>query len=216
MKSQSILDNAVASAVVFPELGGRVAAYPESSEARNHRDADEAERAQREAEWAAKVDKAFERGLAAGEQRSSERVASFVQALEKAHRDLLGFRAGIEVEARKQAVELALKLAQTVMRTQPAFDASVLRSALDEAVKRAPANSILRVKVNSDDLEAAELLCKALAAGAVEVLPDATIGRGGCVLETKLGDIDSTIEQRWEAAEEVLREASFAEESNDQ
>ncbi|NQT18611.1 MAG: hypothetical protein HQ592_02820 [Planctomycetes bacterium] len=212
MKSQSILDNAVASAVVFPELGGRVAAYPESSEARNHRDADEAERAQREAEWAAKVDKAFERGLAAGEQRSSERVASFVQALEKAHRDLLGFRAGIE----EQAVELALKLAQTVMRTQPAFDASVLRSALDEAVKRAPANSILRVKVNSDDLEAAELLCKALATGAVEVLPDATIGRGGCVLETKLGDIDSTIEQRWEAAEEVLREASFAEESNDQ
>lgn len=216
MKSRNVLDNVVASAVVFPELeGGHVAGRPESLETRSTRQAIEAEGIRREAEWTAKVDQAFENGLAQGRERAAEKMALLVQALEKSHRDLLGFRAAIETEAEKQAVGLALGLAQTVMRTQVAFDADVLRSALDEAVKWAPAESILRVRVNTDDLAAAESLCKPLAAGRVEIVADAAIGRGGCVVETKLGDLDSTIEQRWEAAAKLLRAAAAEEEESD-
>jgi flagellar assembly protein FliH len=217
VKSRNVLDNTVASAVVFPELeGGGVAGLPESSTAKANKEAQEAERLQIEAEWNAKVNQAFDKGLALGNQRAAEKVDLLVQALDKSHRDLLGFREAIEAEAEKQAVGLAVGLAQAVIRTQVAFDPDVLRSALGEAVKRAPADGILRVRVNTDDLAAAEPLCGQLVTGRVEVVADPAIGRGGCVVETKLGDLESTIEQRWEAAAELLRAASSEEKSDDQ
>jgi len=211
VKRSNVLDNAFVSNVRFAEFDGecREVIGPDGRIISRG-----AGQTRLQAEWTAKMNKAFERGLAQGEAHAAEKPAQLVKALGKARGDLAELMAGVEVEAEKQAVELALKLAETVIRTQVLFDANILRSALNEAVQRAPEGSILRVRVNPNDLAAAESQAGALTTDNVEITSDADVGRGGCVVETKLGDIDSTIEHRWEAAEKLLREASPTEEQD--
>ncbi len=134
MRKSNVLDNAFVSSVQFAQLGAR------SREKAGVED-DQDDCSRQEAEWVVKMNKAFERGLAQGEAHAGEKLQLLVQALGKARGDL-------EAEAEKQAVHLAIKLAQTVMRTQVLFDNSALEAALDEALQRVSASSILRVRGN--------------------------------------------------------------------
>jgi len=188
----------------FGELESEAARERKAREAQQAARKAEAERKAREtAEWNAKVAEAFEQGLAQGEQRAAAKVRGLVAALDTA---LGGLAACLTAEAEKHAVELAKRLASEVMCAQVLFDEHVLRAALGEALQRTPAESLLRLRVNPDDLAAARQLCGELAAGHVETCADASVGRGGCVAETNLGQIDSTIERRWEAAAKLLAE----------
>jgi len=207
VRRSDVLENAFVSGVRFAELGpGRRAERPmivaPGGEVRCERV---------EAEWTAKMNKAFERGLAQGEAHAQEKVKLLVQALGEARRELADLAVGLEAKAEKHAVELALKLTEIVMRTQPAFDENALRSALDEALRRTAPDAVLRIRVNPADVEPARSLGEP-AAQDVEIVADPDVGRGGCVLDTKLGEIDSTIEYRWEAAQKLLRELCAPEE----
>jgi len=207
VRRSSVLDNAFVSSIRFAELEGG----PPEGTGPGKRSRGWPGQTRLEAEWAAKMNKAFERGLAQGEARAAEKTALLVKALGEAQQRIADFKARLEVEAEKQAVELAVKLAETVIRTQVLFDAGVLRSALDEALQRAPEGSVARVRVNPDDLAAAQSLEGALPGGAADIVADGSIGRGGCIVETNMGEINSTVEHRWEAAQKLLREALPAE-----
>ncbi|HUS57334.1 MAG TPA: FliH/SctL family protein [Planctomycetota bacterium] len=168
------------------------------------REAEQAARKAREAaEWTAKVSKALAQGEAQGEKKAAERVQSLVAALEQAHGMLC---ARLVAEAETQTVELAQRLASMAMRTQVQWDESVLKAALNEALQRTAIENVLRLRVNPDDLTAASILCGQLSATHVQLTGDPGVGRGGCIIDTNLGEIDSTIERRWQAALKLLAE----------
>jgi flagellar assembly protein FliH len=201
MRKSNVLENAFVSSVHFGQLAKR---EPKNSRQLIEEKSRDAERATLEAEWTAKMNKAFERGLAQGEAHAAETLKPLLRAFEKARGELAGLRAGIEAEAEREIVDLAVKLAETVVQTQVGFDRKALRSALGQALRRAPEGRVLRIRVNPGDLEAARSVGVEPAAEGVEILGDAGVGRGGCVVETELGQIYSTIESRWEAAQRLL------------
>jgi flagellar biosynthesis/type III secretory pathway protein FliH len=46
--------------------------------------------------------------------------------------------------------------------------------------------------------------------GSLELAPDATLSRGGCVLTSNLGEVDAQIETRLELALTLLRSGALA------
>jgi len=211
MRKSNVIENAFASSLRLDELEGSGRGGEEEERAAQER---AAEKARLEAEWSAKMNRAFERGLAQGEAHAAEKLAPLMKALQQARAQLVGMCEGLEAEAQRQIVALATKLAEVVIRTQVAFDESVLKASLDEALKRTVPSSVVRIRVSPRDLAAAEKLGAELGADGLVVEGDASIGPGGCAIETQLGEIFSTIEHRWEAAAQLLQDSVIGEDEN--
>lgn len=209
MRQSSVMTNVPVQRASFAEIASpqEQRRQTEDAEARRRAEAEALARAQAEkearirADAAAKAREAFEAGLAKGRAEAAQTFDSLAQAFAKASIDL---RAELEAEAESQAVKLAVDLAEVVIRTQVQFDQAALRAALAEAIARTPAENVLRLRVNPDDLAAARELGASLHLEQAEIVADPAVGRGGCIAHTALGLIDSTVEHRWEAARQVL------------
>ena len=215
MRRSHVLSESAWSNAGFAQFPPPADKVREADEKRRRAEAEEARKqaeaqanAEREARWAAqtaeKVAKAFDEGLNQGRKEAAGRLESLLAGLQKTS---AGLKATLLAEAEKLAVELAVELAGAVVRTQVSFDEKVLHAALGDALARTSPENVLRIRVNPDDLAAAQELGAGLRLHEVEISADASIGRGGCAMDTRLGEIDSSIEQRWLAAEQVLRES---------
>jgi len=202
MKKSNVLENAFASTLLLADLSN-----PQPGQENEEAAVQAAEAARLEAEWTEKMNKAFEQGLAQGEKHAAERTAPLMKALRKAREELLGIRDGLEAEAEQQILALAVRMAEAVIQTQVAFDESVLKASLKLALARVAPSSVVKVRVNPKDLAAAEKLA-ALSAQGIELEADDSVGVGGCVLDTQLGGVFSTIEHRWEAARRMLADSA--------
>lgn len=207
MRRSQVLESASTSLPGFSQLGGPSDKQRAAMEADARRKADAEREARWQADLAAKVNQAFERGLAQGRKHAAAELDPLIAGLRRAHAELA---AVFEAEAERHALALALNLAQTVIQTQVKFDPAVLEAALREAVGRTSADAIVRIRVNPDDLAAAQGLCAPLGLGHVEMIADASLARGGCIVDTRLGEIHSTIEHRWQAARELLEQTARA------
>lgn len=209
MRQSSVMSNVPIKRVCFAEIVSpqETRRQAEDAETRRRAEAEALARARaekeacRQAEAAIKVREAFDAGYAKGQAAAVEKLERLAHAFRAA---CIGLRTELESEAENQAVRLAVDLAEVVIRTQVQFDEAVLRASLTEALARTPAENVLRICVNPDDLAAARELGAALRLEQAEVVADPTVGRGGCIAHTALGLIDSTVEHRWEAARQVL------------
>lgn len=130
-------------------------------------------------------------------------VAAIAQTLQQ---EADAWRTHWEEAAIHTAVAIAEKILHRTIETRP--DAAT--SMIAEALRLAAGHPQLRVSLHPDDLAQfgaeAEGIVRSLSSCAAAVLvSDAGVGRGGCFIETKHGEIDariSTIMQR--VAEELL------------
>ncbi|MDR1269093.1 MAG: hypothetical protein LBK82_06185 [Planctomycetaceae bacterium] len=80
---------------------------------------------------------------------------------------------------------------------------------LREALELGAGSTSVRIRLNPDDYETLQpqmdILIREMAnAARTEIVPDAKISPGGCILETSLGTIDNQIESRLERIEQEL------------
>lgn len=117
-------------------------------------------------------------------------------------------------------IDLEAQIADSVARTATALARQVVRSELvarPELVAQVAAEAVnavllsarhIRVFVHPDDQALVQAgAADALAARGANLLPDATLARGGCRIESDLGSIDARIETRWAQAAAVLGQA---------
>ena len=114
---------------------------------------------------------------------------------------------GFELDALQQdmaralavsATHLARQIVRSELVARPELVATVAQQALDTLLLSARQ---ITVRVHPDDhplvaLGAAEVL----GARQARLLPDATVARGGCLIESDIGVIDATLEARWRRA----------------
>ena len=151
---------------------------------------DDAERIARKAEAEGR-----ERGLAA----VTELLAGARAAAARA-------RAGAEAELRT----LAVRIAEKILGRELALDGNAVVDIAREALRHAGEPRELVLRCAPEDLEALErgkprLLERCRAAQAVTFRPDATVARGGCVVETELGLVDARLSTQLESIERALR-----------
>jgi flagellar assembly protein FliH len=165
-------------------------------------------------EWEARVHEARQQGwhdgyrdgleaLEAAKRQFAQQVSAQVAEVAEAFQDGL-----TELEARlaQTLVETAVTLARQVVRSElqqrPEAVVQVAQEAMAAVVLSA---RHLRLRLNPEDVAlVAEGAAEALKAREVQLVPDADIRRGGCRVESDLGQVDASIETRWAHAAAVF------------
>jgi flagellar assembly protein FliH len=102
----------------------------------------------------------------------------------------------------ESAVLLARRVVCAELHTHPASVAQVAQQAVNAVLLTA---RHIRVQVHPDDHElVAEGAAEVLQARGARLLPNPAVARGGCLIESDLGQIDARIESRWRQAALVL------------
>lgn len=169
-----------------------------------------------EAALARRVEQAFAKGFAKGqEQARGERASALelqrqqqlAQLSAGAEPLLQGMRSSLqqlEEDAAQRLIDLALLLARRLSLQQIAADPAFVRPVIDECLRlKADVEAPAMLLLHPDDcaLFGAQLAAT-LHAHHVEAVPDPHIERGGCRLVGNHGDVDATLDTRWR---ELLR-----------
>jgi len=104
------------------------------------------------------------------------------------------------------AVELARQVVKNELQTHPELIARVAHEAV-EALQISARH--VRVRVHPDDYPlVVEGAGEEMRARAAQIIPDESVPRGGCTVESDLGSVDATLASRWQQACAGLGEAS--------
>lgn len=103
--------------------------------------------------------------------------------------------------ARADLASLSLQVAASLYERARREDPSVVEDACRQAVDQVARARRIAVHVNPADAEGLGAI-----AAPVEIVPDAAVTAGGCVVETDLGTVDGRLETRLEALRAALEE----------
>ncbi len=155
----------------------------------------------------------YARGVAeGGEKARAEAAAEFeaqTQKLQQRIGESLKRLDDLEDELTRQhkdlMIELALEAASKIVRARIEQDDPIAARALAEAVEALPSGETLRARLNPEDLKQvkSELEGKN-ELHRIELVSDAGVSRGGCVIEGETGTIDARVE----TAAGTVREAA--------
>lgn len=122
-------------------------------------------------------------------------ASDFHHRLESLEQQLAGRIAGV-------ALELARQVVRTELRQSPELVVDVAEQALGALL--ASARQVI-VRLNPDDHALAQAqLSEVLAARGARLVPDASVQRGGCLVESDIAVVDATVEARWARAAAAL------------
>jgi flagellar assembly protein FliH len=148
-------------------------------------------------------------GLSAGLEEGRARLAAALTALESAHAELVVLRAATAEAVERDAVELAVQLAEKVVAgTLDAAPERVL-DVVRGALRRLSERRRVTVLVHPDDLELVRASADGFAAelGGIEhceVQAERRLSRGGAVVRTDEGQVDASIETQLARARELV------------
>lgn len=115
-------------------------------------------------------------------------------------------------EARGQLLQLALRIAEKVLRQRLEQAPEAILPMVEEALQAARGNVAGRVVLRLNPLDAAtvspqleRLRQQNRGFDSLEILRDGNLSRGGCRVETQFGTIDASIETQLRAIEHLLR-----------
>ncbi|MBI4569861.1 MAG: hypothetical protein HY719_15825 [Planctomycetes bacterium] len=132
-----------------------------------------------------------------------ETLATLVKSFEQHHREL-------KVAAEEDLLKLALAIAEKVVMLKVVADSEALRANLSRAVGLVLDKSSMEIVIHPDDEAAVHEHLPDLARafqdlGQVSLRPSDEVSRGGCVIRTKVGEIDARIQTQIETiAAELL------------
>ena len=144
---------------------------------------------------------AFTKGFATGEhaglQAAHERTEAMLQRLTNTIEELLTLRATMIRQTERQMVELALAVARRIIHREVSLDRDLLVAMARVALDRLGESAKVTVRLHPDDYElvGAARVMKTMGRG-VMVLADATVERGGCLVESDVGSLDAGVDSQ--------------------
>ncbi|EKD27765.1 MAG: hypothetical protein ACD_79C00585G0003 [uncultured bacterium] len=163
---------------------------------------------------AAKEKEAYERGIKdgidQGFKQRNEDVLSLISTLKNVKEDFNNVKFDILRGYEPKLVDLALKIAEKVLGRELETGGVKLSNIISPILSKIPGVTKLIIKVNPKDFSILKEMYKdisqELTGADIEIIPDAKITAGGCLLETDMGMVDATIETRLEQIKESIKE----------
>ena len=141
------------------------------------------------------------------QQAQMNQLATLAQALANAADELAQKREALLEHLKEQSVRLALAVAAKLLIKETETNEQFALEAVHEALENTLHSDVIRIRLNpADRTVLAEAIQEELGSDRVEIVPDATVGPGGCELDTHFGTIDSTIDTRWTNMVKALSE----------
>ncbi|MCY7345028.1 MAG: hypothetical protein LH614_02320 [Pyrinomonadaceae bacterium] len=150
---------------------------------------------------------AFEKGSleakATVETEIAERVAAQANELREeltATIEKISSMAGdIAERIEKDAVEMAIEIAKKIVGREVSLDREIVCTLVKIALGKLHHRSIAEVRLNPEDFAFVEANREKLGfRGALELVEDASISVGGCLIHTETGDIDARLESQFD------------------
>lgn len=163
-------------------------------------------------------EQAFQKGFLEGQRAAldSQRaeVAAAVQSMSQAIVEIQGLRQEIYHSTEREVVELALSIARKVVCQEIKTNPDVVVCVAREALSQVDVPGKIKIRLNPADLEFITSTQGRITAflqetDNVSFEAEEGITSGGCVIETKLGEIDARIEKQFKVVEKKFR-AEFA------
>jgi len=158
-------------------------------------------------------EKAYAKGYVEGEKAGLEQgnrqltpvIDNFSQALTEVEK----VKKEIYLNAEKKTLDLAMAIARKIVSHEIQSNHEVLLSIIREALDRVVDNEDITIKLNPEDfkyINDSELALRNM----VDHYPnitfkaDASITGGGCLIETRMGEIDARIDRQFKVIEELF------------
>ena len=157
---------------------------------------------------------AYEQGCRQGEEAARQaltaQLSPVLSAFQQATTEIVHLRATVLQQAEEDIITLAFQLARKIIQYEALEHREVLAATLTRALEHVVQQDQIVVRVHPDDVHYAAEIKEELghARGDIETLTvkgDASIGRGGCLVESSLGTIDARIEAQLEELEQRFR-----------
>ncbi|MFQ5736014.1 MAG: FliH/SctL family protein [Thermodesulfobacteriota bacterium] len=154
----------------------------------------------------------FKSGEKAGFELGRQKAEILFSGLGKIMDELSGFKASLYAPCVEEMVELSLAIARKVLHCELETNKDSVLSCVQGALKSVVAGGEITIKVNPRDLDIIRQHAPQLAKHGdgvqdVAMEGDDSIARGGCVIDTRFGEIDATIDSVMEELEAHLRDA---------
>ncbi len=138
----------------------------------------------------------YQAGLTAGQEEGKKTYSGVVNDLNSVFQKTVEERKKLLGEMKPLLIELVGEALQACLKKK-AKNGAIVVHFVEEALKKALGRTKLMVHLNPADVEAVEAevqnLQLAVGAGEIELVPDARIEQGGCLLETEAGSVDAQI-----------------------
>jgi flagellar assembly protein FliH len=119
--------------------------------------------------------------------------------------DLDGLRASLVLQTEKEVARLAIEIAKKVVNREVTIDNDIVITLARIGLSRMHNRIAATLHLHPDDLAYVEANRKKLGATqAVRFVEDFSVGRGGCLLKTEMGDVDARIEQQFAEIERAF------------
>ncbi len=151
-------------------------------------------------------------GMQQAEARLGETVKAFSAALESIHR----LRESILKNSTDDMLRLVMAIAEQVISCELATNPEIVFHTLQKALHAAVRSDAFHIKVNPEDFALVQEKKPLLLAGIsglknITFEADPTVSRGGCLVESELGEVDATIESQLEEIRQKTLAAAMGE-----
>jgi flagellar assembly protein FliH len=149
--------------------------------------------------------KGYEQGERAGAEAGATRAEAMLRRLAETIQELAEVRRAMVHQTERQMVQLALAIARRVVRREVSLDSDLTLTMARVALDRLGDSTSLTVRLNPDDFEATCRRREALLAGShVTVTPDASVSRGGCLVQSDFGYVDASVDAQFQELARAL------------
>ncbi len=151
---------------------------------------------------------AFTKGYAQGERAGLEaggkRAEAMLRRIAHTIEELGGLRQTLIQETEREMVQLALTLARRVVHREITLDPELAAALAHVALERLGTTTPATIRLNPEDYTVVAQDGARWGGNTVTVVPDPSISRGGCLVETQFGSVDATIERQFDELSRAL------------
>lgn len=149
---------------------------------------------------------AFARGEAEGRASVSTEIGNQVvdlrEQFSRTLSELQSLKTEIESKAEREMVELAIEIAKKIVQREVTVDREVALTLARVALTRLHSRSTTIIRLHPEDYAYATAHRERLESdGAVEIVEDRSVGLGGCLIQTDMGEVDARIVQQFREIE---------------
>jgi len=158
----------------------------------------------------------FEEGRQRGVAEAEQSFAQTTQALASACEQISNLKEKMLERSQPDMLRLVFAIAERVVQANVQIDTEVITRTVRQAIHLAVSAEEFHIRINPEDLHVVNdhkplFIASLSGLSNIEFVPDESLTRGGCILESPLGRVDATMEAQLEAISNCLQEATRGE-----
>jgi flagellar assembly protein FliH len=157
----------------------------------------------------AKLEEAVARGRREGAKEAELRFGKATESLTLAMEEISRLRESLLDNASQDMLSLVITIARQLIHAELSVNSAIILGTIERALQAAVRSDAYHLRVNEEDLAVVTekkplFLARISSLKNLTIEADPTVGRGGCRLESDLGEVDATMESQIEVIRRTL------------